>query len=81
MRSCGIPDAPSAAGTRSHPGRPPRRFAARGVMNAATTEGTGVMNAATTHFCNSLAGALLLLYGRDEKCYNHILYHNIYCSS
>ncbi|MDQ6660434.1 MAG: hypothetical protein M3Z24_05655 [Chloroflexota bacterium] len=49
MRSCDIHDASSAVGTRSHPGRPPRRFAARGVMNAATTEGTGVMNAAATN--------------------------------
>ncbi|MDQ6661948.1 MAG: hypothetical protein M3Z24_13425, partial [Chloroflexota bacterium] len=32
LRSCGIHDASSAAGTRSHMGRSPRRFAAWGVM-------------------------------------------------
>ncbi|MDQ6662615.1 MAG: hypothetical protein M3Z24_16825, partial [Chloroflexota bacterium] len=49
VRSGGIHDAPSAAGTRSHPIRPSRRFAARSVMNAATTvPSPGVMNAVAT---------------------------------
>ncbi|MDQ6661752.1 MAG: hypothetical protein M3Z24_12405 [Chloroflexota bacterium] len=48
VRSCGIPDAPSAAGTRSHLSRPPRSFAAPGVMNAAATKTSSFQNAPST---------------------------------